>query len=261
MNGMNKLPSISIVMAAYNEGQTIGKAIESIIDQTFKDWELIVIDDGSIDNTTVVVNELSKKDNRIHLIKNGVNSGLPSSLNKGIKYARAKLIARADSDDINLPKRLELQYDFMQRNYDIDILGSGAFLVNQNSKQVKTAFLYQTHEDLVSQPFLKAHFFHPSVIIRKRFFESVGLYDETFLRVQDKELWLRGLRAGCRYANLSIPLIEYSTGGYIRSWQSIRAEFISLVRISHKYKIRKGIFYAFLGLLNLLLIKFRFRKL
>ena len=253
-------PIISIVMAAYNEESSIAAAIQSIINQTFHDWELIIIDDGSHDMTSTIVHAFATKDARIILVKNEANSGLPASLNRGIALARGEYIARADADDVNMPQRLEKQYAFMQRHPDIDVLGTGAFLLDAAGQRVNTISLPKTHEQLKNLGFQKTPLIHPSIMARKRFFEQVGFYDTSYTRAEDKELWLRGLREGCRYANLQEPLIEYSTEGYIRSWNSIRAKTQSCLRIVKKYKIRYGYLQTVLSLLLALSVKFRLRK-
>ena len=104
-------PKVSIVMAAYNEERDIGRAVESILAQTFIDWELIIVDDGSTDATADVVRRYAEKDSRINLVRNVTNLKLPASLNRGIGLAQADLIARADADDTNLPERLSKQYE------------------------------------------------------------------------------------------------------------------------------------------------------
>ena len=207
-------PKISIVMAAYNEELTISKAIDSICAQTFNDWELIIIDDGSTDSTADVVRRYIDKDSRIRFVRNKTNMKLPTSLNKGIRLAKADLIARADADDINLPERLAKQFAFMQAHPEVDVLGTGAYLLDATGKRINAVLLQQTHENFEKLPLIKTHFFHPSVMIRRRFFEVAGYYNTSFLRAEDKELWLRGLNLGCRYANLEEPLIEYSTNEY-----------------------------------------------
>lgn len=253
-------PAISIVMAAYNEELSVGSAIQSIIDQTFKRWELIIIDDGSIDGTVEVIHTFTEKDSRIISLKNKSNIGLPASLNKGIAVSQGAYIARADADDLNLPARLEKQFKFMQDNPEIDVLGTGAFLLDESRQRVNTVCLPETHEQLKETGFLKTYFFHSSVIIRKSFFEKAGRYDITYSRAQDKELWLRGLRNGCRYANLQEPLIEYYTGGYIRSWKSVKYRVVSSFRMVQEYKVKNGYFLTILSLLLELSVKFGLRK-
>lgn len=239
-------PKISIVMAAYNEERDIAKAIESILAQTFTDWELIIVDDGSSDNTVAIIQSFAAQDDRIRLIRNETNLELSASLNRGIEVARADLIARADADDINLPQRLSKQFEFMQQNPQIDVLGTAAYLLDANGQRVNTVSYPQAHDELSQLSFLKNHFFHPSVIIRSRFFDAAGVYNPEYPNAEDKEIWLRGLRSGCRYANLSEPLIEYSTDGFVKSWRSIRKHAFSLFRMVSPLKVERGYSMALL---------------
>jgi len=237
-------PRISIVMAAYNEERDIKKALDSILAQTFTDWELIIIDDGSTDTTARIIESYRDKDSRIKLFCNDTNRELSASLNKGIRLARADLIARADADDINLPERLSKQYDYMQAHKEIDVLGTAAYLLDETNRKVNSFSYPLTHAELKALPFLKIPFFHPSVMARKRFFDMAGLYNPDYPNAEDKEMWLRGLSVGCCYANLPEPLIEYSTDGFVKSWRSIRKHGFSLLRIAKDYNIERGYFHS-----------------
>ena len=253
-------PKISIVMAAYNEESNIARALDSIVSQTFSDWELIVIDDGSTDATADIVRRYAENDSRIDLYSNDINMALSASLNKGIGLARGELIARADADDVNLPERLSKQYSYMQEHNEIDVLGTGAYLLDESGQKVNSFSMPLTHAELKTSPFLKTLFFHPSVMIRRRFFDKAGLYDPRYPNAEDKEIWLRGLSAGCRYANLPEPLIEYSTGGYVKSWRSIVICSLSLLRIAKASKIRRGYFLSFVYLAYTAAIKLKIYK-
>lgn len=202
-------PAVSIVMAAYNEADHIRAAIDSIINQTFTDWELIIVEDGSTDQTKEICEEFEKRDPRVRVFVNEQNLGLPRSLNLGIEQARGNLIARADADDINLPSRLAVQFAFMQEHLDIDVLGTGAYVIDERGRRVTTIALPAKHEQIKKLPFLKTMFFHPTVMIRRVFFDQVGLYDPVYRRAQDKELWFRGLCMDKKYHNLQEPLIHY----------------------------------------------------
>lgn len=233
-------PYVSVVMSCFNEENKIHDSIYSIVEQTWDNWELIVVDDGSTDRSIEIVGDIMKRDSRVRLLRNECNMGLAASLNRGIRAAKYDFIARADADDLCLKERLATQVRNMLDNPEIDILGSGAFLCNGDSRT--ELVLPTTHEELSSLSFLKTMFVHPSVMIRRRFFERIGFYNEALLRAQDKELWIRGLRGGAKYANLAVPLIVYNTDGYIRSWRSIFARISALSYIVNQYDIRFGHF-------------------
>ena len=255
--GGSLAPKISIVMAAYNEEQDVGKAIESILAQSFVDWELIVIDDGSTDATADIIRRYAEDDGRINLVCNETNLELSASLNKGIGLAQSDLIARADADDINLPERLSKQYEHMQAHDDTDVLGTAAYLLDETGQRTNSYSYPLTHEELKSLSFLKIQFFHPSVMIRRRFFDSAGLYDPHYPNAEDKELWLRGLSVGCCYANLPEPLVEYSTDGFVKSWRSILKHARSLFRMAREQKVERGYIQASVLFVYTALIKLK----
>lgn len=253
-------PKISIVMSAYNEEPHIARALDSLAAQTFTDWELIVIDDGSTDATAEIIRRYADKDRRIILVCNDANLQLSASLNKAIGLARADIVARADADDVNVPERLAKQYRYLQAHQEIDVLGTGAYLLDQTGTRVNTFRHPQTHAELQTLPFLKIQFFHPSVMMRRRFFDVAGLYDPRYPNAEDKEIWLRGLSAGCSYANLPEPLIEYSTAGFVKSWSSILRHGLSLFRIVRDRKIKNGYVQAFILFAYTAAIKLKIRK-
>jgi glycosyltransferase involved in cell wall biosynthesis len=254
------LKDVSIVMAAYNEEKYIGEAIKSIICQSHKDWELIIVDDGSTDETVKIIEDFMILDARVNIIRNYRNRGLPFCLNKGIKASRFTFIARADADDINLPRRIELQIDFLRENPEVDVVGTGAWLLDENRARAGVRCLAANHEELAALPFKSIHFFHPSVMMRRRFIENVGLYDLKYTKAQDKELWLRGLRHGSVYANIQEPLIEYFTNGYVLSWKAIKEYAVCLFAIGRRYKIKNYFVYIILYTINNILVKARLKR-
>jgi glycosyltransferase involved in cell wall biosynthesis len=256
----NVLPDVSIVMAAYNEEDCIGRALDSIRAQTLSNWELIVIDDGSTDATREIVQRYVAQDQRIILVSNEKNLRLSLSLNRGIGLARANLIARADADDLNLPKRLAMQCEFLRSHPEIDVLGTGAYLLDKRNRITGLLAHPLVHADLEGLTFLEMPFAHPSVMIRRSFFLKAGLYDPYFPNAEDKELWLRGLRFGCRYANLPDPLINYQTDDFIKSWGSIARHAISLFKIVRKYRLKGGYLSSLLMTNYIVAIKLRLYK-
>ena len=128
---MNQLPKISLIMSVYNGEDYLAEAIESVLNQTFRDFELIVINDCSTDSTPEILNGFQERDNRVKVHTNEVNLRLPSSLNKAISLAKGKYVARMDADDICLPDRLEKQYDFMESHPDV-ALSSCRFMTLKN---------------------------------------------------------------------------------------------------------------------------------
>ncbi|MHA1338270.1 MAG: glycosyltransferase family 2 protein [Promethearchaeota archaeon] len=181
-------PKVSIIMAVYNEENIIKKAINSILNQSFKNFELIIINDCSSDNTLKKIEELLKeKDHRIKVINNKVNIGLTKSLNKAIKIARGKYIARQDADDYSLPKRLEKQIKFLDDHPDYAFCGTEAFVKQNKHAGVK----YYRYKEIFNRLILYDCFYHSTIMIRRNVFNICGIYDENYFYGQDYELWCR----------------------------------------------------------------------
>lgn len=185
------MPKVSVVMAVYNGEKYLKDAIESILDQTFRDFEFIIVDDGSTDKTLEILKEYERKDKRIKIIINKANIGLTKSLNKAIKEAKGEYIARQDDDDISLPERLKKQVEFLNRNEKIGIVGTFYYEINKKGKIIGKKTFPCSDERLKKTLIKYNPFFHSSVLIRREVFSRVGLYDESFKRAQDYELWFR----------------------------------------------------------------------
>jgi glycosyltransferase involved in cell wall biosynthesis len=128
---------ISIIMAVYNSENYLSKTIKSVLNQSFKYFEFIIINDGSNDNSRKIINKFKKDDKRIILIDNKENIGLTKSLNKGIKIASGKYIARIDSDDISLPDRLKIQYTFLEKNPKYFLIGGNIIIIDGKDEIIK----------------------------------------------------------------------------------------------------------------------------
>lgn len=203
-------PKVSVVMSVFDGERYLREAVESILGQTFTDFEFIVIDDGSTDSTWEILG--SYDDSRIRLMRNQGNIGLTKSLNKGVALARGGYIARMDADDVALPQRLEMQVAFLEDHSEIGILGSWCRMLNANGEDLG---LYEMPTDdlrirwvsLLTNPFA-----HPTVVLRRALLGKDGpWYDEALETAQDYDLWLRVLECTTG-ANLNDPLILYRVG-------------------------------------------------
>lgn len=184
-------PEVSIVMGIYNCEGTLGKSIKSIINQTYTNWELIMCDDGSNDQTLTVAEKYVKMDNRVKLIKNDKNRGLAYSLNECIKVSKGKFIARQDADDYSDINRLKIQMDFLKQNDNYGFVTTSALLFDNNGVwgERKTAGHSPDKLELAkSNPFI-----HPSAIIRKELLTLVCNYtvDKHTYRTEDYDLWFK----------------------------------------------------------------------
>lgn len=196
-------PRISVLMPAYNAEKHISQAIESILNQTFKNFEFIIINDGSTDNTVNIIN--SYHDNRILLIDNKQNMGLVTVLNQGLKLARGEYIARMDADDISLPDRFMKQIKYMDRHPKVGILGSWFNIFGEKINRVEKKLRLPKLADMIKTSPVG----HPTVMLRKKFFDKYHLqYDPVYSHAEDYELWIRAIKY-MKIANLPEVLLNY----------------------------------------------------
>jgi glycosyltransferase involved in cell wall biosynthesis len=202
------IPKMSVVMACYNEEDVVEQAINSILNQTFEDFEFIIIDDGSKDRTPQIIQKMAQSDSRIVFLQNEENINLAGSLNRGIKKAKAEFIVRMDADDLSRADRLERHYQYLAEHPKIEVLGSNARLI-KNGKIIGLTNVPRSQREMEKSRYRKSLFIHPSVTIRKRAFNLYGYYDENLPWAEDTDLWLRWLD-NVQFANLEEPLIDYS---------------------------------------------------
>ncbi len=195
-------PQISVVMPVFNGEQYLKESIESILNQTFTDFEFIIVDDQSTDSSWQIIQDCAARDSRIIAVKNNGKKGCFSARNCGHRLAKGKYLAVMDSDDIALPERFMTQFDFMEQNPDIDVCGSWAQNFGERDDVIKT---YQTHEEIRDATFFYSPMNHPSVIFRNN--NSI-LYSENFTSAQDYELWRREID-NLNFANIPEVLLLY----------------------------------------------------
>jgi glycosyltransferase involved in cell wall biosynthesis len=198
---------VTVLMSVYNGERYIRQAIESILRQTFTDFEFTIVDDASTDGTPAILDSLS--DTRIVRLKNESNLGLTTSLNRGLKVAHGELIARMDADDISLPQRLEKQVDYLDKHPDVGILGSTCQLIDASGQGQGMKPRLPNDTLIRWSSLLRNPFIHPTVMIRRNVLVENNLfYDENFKATQDYEFFTRVLKY-TRGANLSEPLLLY----------------------------------------------------
>ncbi len=196
---LNENPKVSVLMAVYNSAKYLKPSIESILNQTFIDFEFIIIDDCSSDNSLSLLE--SYQDKRIKIIKNVKNQGLTKNLNKGLKIARGDYVARMDDDDISSLDRLEKQYNFMERNKEVFLCGSLGYVIDENGKRIG-------EKNLEIKNIKKRLLFNNQFIHSSLFFKRGVFYDESFERAQDYEFVLR-IASKYKVANLEERLVEW----------------------------------------------------
>lgn len=180
-------PTVSVLIGVYNEEQYIEASLQSLLDQTFDDFEIIVVDDCSTDSSVEIIQSFD--DPRIRLIENETNLGLTKSLNRALDAAEGRYVARQDADDLSHPSRLDREVAYLESHEEVALVGTGAYLIDGDGviQQKRTVLESVSFDDLVE----KNHIIHGSILARKDVFESVGQYDDLFQYSQDLDMWLR----------------------------------------------------------------------
>lgn len=203
-----ELPLVSVIMPVYNAEKYLPEAIESILNQTYTNFEFLIFDDASTDKSFSIIENYALEDRRIICTKSKQNMGYVKHLNQGIKMAKGKYIARMDADDISCKRRLEKQIDFIECHLDVGVCGSW-YKPLINRKEVNIAKLPTNHDDIIARLLWASPFAHPTIMMRKNILDKFNyLYNEAYLPAEDYDLWVR-LSAVTKFANLPEPLLIY----------------------------------------------------
>jgi hypothetical protein len=200
-------PSISVLTSCFNGAEFLEESIESILGQSFRDFEYILIDDGSSDDTPTILRRYAGRDRRIIVISKE-NSGLTNSLNVGLGIAQGEWIARLDADDIAMPGRLESQLIFVRKRSEVIAVGSGSIEIDKNGRFIKRQSFPANHHDLVKNlEHLWRFFAHSSAFFSRKQALELGGYRQRLNLVEDWDLWLRMGSAG-QIACIREPLVK-----------------------------------------------------
>jgi glycosyltransferase involved in cell wall biosynthesis len=217
-----KNPTVSVVMPVFNAGSYLRHSVLSIMKQTFFDWELIIIDDGSEDNAIESISDL--KDPRIKIINGGVNKGLAFRLNECIRTSRGRYIARMDQDDISHPRRIESQLKFLESCKDIDLVATKALMIDHHDKIVGIMPSRLNHEDICRSPWNGFYLPHPTWMGRISWFRKFGYLEPGPYFCEDQELLLRSYRFS-RFACLDECLLAYRVRSKINLFKNFKIRF------------------------------------
>ncbi len=204
---MNNNPLVTVLMPVYNAAAYLSASIESILNQTFTDFEFLIINDGSTDNSELIIKRY--QDSRIRYYKNATNQKLIETLNKGLTLAKGVFIARMDADDIALPERLERQVHLMQKRPDISICGSLALTFSDKGILDKR-MLPENPEALKCICFFQCPVLHPATMIRRFDLEQLGMrYNKNYPHAEDLKLWSDAMKQGLLFYNIQTILFHY----------------------------------------------------
>lgn len=223
---------ISVVMSVYNAEKYLRSAIDSILKQTYGDFELILINDCSKDSSAEIIKEYQQQDERVVVLENEENMGLTKSLNRGLSIAKGEYIARMDADDICALDRFEKQNKFLDEHPDYSFVSCIARYIDENGNPEQMRLFPETNEEIYKMMPKVDAVMHPGVMFRKKDIEKIGNYCEDFRVVQDYDLWFRGMAAGYKFYNIQEPLVFFRRN---ESYNTRKSKSYRLV----DYEVRK----------------------
>lgn len=228
---MDRQPLVSIIIPTYNRGKLLKKAIESVLNQTYQNIEVVIVDDCSTDGTWEIISEYRDRDSRIVAFKNETNLGFSKNLNKGVSLAQGEYIARLDDDDFWIdPEKLKKQIEFLENNKEYVLTGGGSIWIDEKGKEILRLLMPEKDKDIRKHILSDNCFVHSTVVFRKKAWEAAGEYNERFGVDSDWGLWLELGKFGKFY---NFP--EYFT--YYLQW----AKSISNFDVRRNSKIEIGL--------------------
>jgi len=223
------IPAISVLMPVYNTEKYLAEAIASILGQTFKDFEFIIIDDGSTDNSLSIIKKYARVDSRIQFISRE-NKGIVFTRNEGLNISRGKYIALMDSDDCSYSDRLEVQYEFLEASAEYVVVGSRIMLIDKDNDNLCSMGSIFEHDDIdsghIDNVSAGAIIVNPTAMIRRESLVAIGGYRERYKHAEDIDVWLRLGELG-KLCNLNETLLRYrqhfDSVGYAHRQSQLRA--------------------------------------
>lgn len=234
-------PAITIAMPVYNAGSDLKVAVQSIINQTFVDWVLIIIDDGSTDGAINSIKDI--KDDRVKIICDSENKGIAHRLNQAISMANTEFFARMDADDISLPERLEAQYNLINSDPTIDVVACRSSTMDGTNIIGELPFRL-THKEIIGRPWFGFYFAHPTWLGRLSWFEKYK-YSLSAYYCEDQELLLRTYTES-KFETVNKILFRYRLASKVVIWKRLKTHFaFFLICTSYFAKKRNFVFIFF----------------
>ena len=227
---MRNKPKISVIMSAYNGMPFLKEAVDSVLGQTYKNFEFIIVDDASSDGTWRYLKSL--KSERIKFIRNKKNLGLAASLNIALRQAQGDYIARMDADDVSLPRRLETQLEFLEKNHDIDICGSYVSVIDEDGKKIGQIKKPLTDIKIKKELFWLPPLLHPTWFAKKEVYIKLKGYDERWDYVEDFEFLTRA--KDYKMANIPKHLLFFRSQKERRSQKTIEKIYRNSLKLRQK---------------------------
>ena len=229
------MPVVSVIMSVYNEPESILRsAVESILKQTFSDFEFIIVMDSPENELNCrILSEYSKKDERISLLFNEKNEGLTFSLNRALQHAKGKYIARMDADDVSLPFRIERQKDYLEKN-NLDFIGGYVQTISQAGEIINNCIKVPVDNSRIRKKMLVNNcVFHPSWFLKKAVFDDIGAYDTKY--VEDYEFILKAMKKGYVFGNIPQVVLQYRMSVDSISRSSLFVQYLRMRWLQKSY--------------------------
>lgn len=234
------LPRVSVILPVWNGEPFLAAAIQSVLAQTFRSLELIIIDDGSTDGTAAIAQEYARRDGRVVLLRTE-HGGLSHALNAGIAAARGRYVARMDADDVSLPARLMKQVAYLDHHPECVVLGAGVEVIDENGAAVGETTFAETHETITAALIGgRSPLAHPTVVMRREALVAAGGYDSARYPSEDFDLWMKLAEMG-KLANLSEPLLQYRRHQSALSVRDRAKQMAMTTRIVNETRHRLGL--------------------
>jgi glycosyltransferase involved in cell wall biosynthesis len=239
-------PLVSVILPVYNAERFTRPAIESILNQTYQNLELIIVNDCSIDSSLEILNEYAQRDKRVNVESNALNLKLSKTLNRAIALSKGKYLARMDADDISLPTRIEKQVKALEENPDVVIIGCNMGIIDEYDKRIGYRKYYSTDQEIRKRMFYFSPFSHPAIMIRKEALDKVGDYNHDYNPAEDYELYFRLGTVG-KFMNLSEELFVYRIVGNSMTHGGTLNMESKTIEIRKKYRNLTGYHMPFLA--------------
>ena len=226
-------------MPVYNGEEYLEETIKSMLKQTLKDFELIIVNDASTDSTLEIAKRYAKKDKRVKVHTNKQNMHIGKSLNVGISLAKSPLIARMDVDDESLPVRLEKQYEFVKNHPEVGVVGCSIIIMDEEGREYDRRTYEADSEKLKKNMFKYSPFAHPTTMYRKTAFDEAGGYDPKMSPTEDLDLWFR-IGKKWEFANIDEYLFKYRVFRESHSNKKLRDTELKVMKIRWKAIFKYG---------------------
>jgi GT2 family glycosyltransferase len=233
---MNMFPKISVVIITYNRAALLPRAVESVLAQSYRDFELLIIDDASIDETEKVARSLAARDERVKYFKNEFNLDISKSRNHGVALAQGEYVAMLDSDDYWLDKdKLKKQVAYLEEHPEVGVIGTAIRCEDEHGQLLKEDIYAVDDREIRARMLWKNQIAQSSVLFRKEAYVSSGAYDESLRIGEDYDLWLK-IGRRWKFANLPQVMVAYLIHSGGRSKEKVFKTISATDRIIRRHK-------------------------